>query len=57
MKVKDISTRTEEKLTKRENSIEDKLQSIAEREAKIDKQKAPFHAKSHYTMQAKPLFA
>lgn len=32
-------SRTEEKLTKRENSIEDKLQSIAEREAKIDKQK------------------
>ena len=32
-------TRMEEKLTKRENSIEDKLQSIAEREAKIDKQK------------------
>jgi ribonuclease Y len=31
--------RTEDKLSKRENSIEDKLQSIAEREAKLERQK------------------
>lgn len=37
--------RTEEKLTRRENSIEDKLQSIAEREAKIEKQKDELIAK------------
>ena len=40
-------SRQEEKLIKRENSIDDKLQSIAEREAKIEKQKDELIAKEN----------